>query len=243
MLHYPQLNPIAFHLGPIPVHWYGIMYLVGFNSAWLFGLYRAKHSRGWWRAEQVSDLLLYVALGVIFGGRIGYILFYNLPAFVHQPSVMFKIWNGGMSFHGGLLGVTMAILLFCVKAKKHVFDVADFTVPLVPLGLATGRLGNFINGELVGRVTSVPWGMIYPQAGPLPRHPSEIYEFLLEGVLLFIVLWWYSSKSRPRMAVSALFLLSYGCVRCLAEFFANRIHNMVLSCGIGLPWDKFCQHR
>ncbi len=219
MLHYPQLNPIAFHLGPIAVHWYGLMYLVGFVSAWLLGIYRANHSQGQWRAEQIADLLFYVALGVLLGGRIGYTLFYNLPAFIHQPSTVFEVWQGGMSFHGGLLGVIVAVLLFCRKTKKPLFNVTDFIAPLVPIGLAAGRLGNFINGELVGRVTTLPWGMLYPQAGPLPRHPSEIYECLFEGVLLFIVLWWYSNKRRPRAAVSALFLLGYGCVRFSLEFF------------------------
>lgn len=219
MLHWPQFNPIAFHLGPIAVHWYGLTYLVGFIAAWALGVYRAKRSQGEWRSEQLSDLLFYVALGVILGGRIGYTLFYNLPDFLHHPSVIFKVWDGGMSFHGGLLGVIVAILLYCHKSKKNIFQVTDFIAPLVPVGLAAGRVGNFINGELWGRVTTVPWGMIYPQAGPLPRHPSEIYEFLLEGVLLFTLLWLYSAKPRPRMAVSALFLLGYGCARFFAEFF------------------------
>ncbi len=219
MLHWPQFNPVAFHLGPIAVHWYGLTYLVGFVAAWGLGIYRAKHSQGQWRSQQIGDLLFYVALGVILGGRIGYTLFYNLPDFLHHPLVIFKVWDGGMSFHGGLLGVIIAILLYCRKNKKSLFQVTDFIAPLVPVGLAAGRIGNFINGELWGRVTTVPWGMIYPQAGPLPRHPSEIYEFFLEGVLLFTLLWLYSAKPRPRMAVSALFLLGYGCARFFAEFF------------------------
>ena len=219
MLHWPNLNPIAFHLGPLAVHWYGLTYLGSFAVLWLISLYRAKRSQGEWQAEQVSDLLFYGALGAILGGRVGYMLFYDLPAFIHQPLVIFKVWDGGMSFHGGMLGVFIAILLYCRKTKKMFFQVTDFIAPLVPIGLAAGRIGNFINGELVGRVTTVPWGMIYPQAGPLPRHPSEIYEFLLEGVLLFIVLVIYASKPRPRMAISALFLLGYGSARFFAEFF------------------------
>ncbi len=219
MLVYPDIHPIAFQIGPIKVHWYGIMYLVGFAGAWLLALYRSRKPNSGWNADQVSDLIFYSALGVILGGRIGYMLFYDLPNFLHNPLIIFRIWDGGMSFHGGLIGVMIAMFLFCRKTKKRFFTVADFTVPLVPIGLAAGRLGNFINGELWGRVTTMPWGMVYPNAGPLPRHPSEIYEFLLEGVALFIILWVYSRKPRPTMAVTALFLLGYGCFRFFAEFF------------------------
>ena len=156
---------------------------------------------------------------MILGGRIGYVILYDFPALIHNPLFIFKVWDGGMSFHGGLVGVLLAVGLFCRKTKKRFFEVTDFIAPFVPIGLAAGRLGNFINGELWGRITTVPWGMIYPNAGPYPRHPSEIYEFLMEGVLLFIILWFYSAKPKPRMAVSAMFLLCYACFRIFAEFF------------------------
>lgn len=219
MLHYPNINPIAFTIGPLKVHWYGIMYLVGFVAAWLLAIYRGKKSRGVWNNEQVADLIFYAAMGVILGGRIGYIFFYDFFGFLQNPLTIFKVWDGGMSFHGGLLGVMAAVWIYSRKYKKNWCDVVDFIVPFVPIGLAAGRLGNFINGELWGRVTTMPWGMLYPNAGPLPRHPSELYEFLLEGVLLFIILWCYSMKSRPRFAVSALFLFCYGFFRFFAEFF------------------------
>ena len=153
------------------------------------------------------------------GGRIGYMLIYALPTFLDNPLRLFAIWDGGMSFHGGLIGVVIALGLFCRKTKKSFWEVTDFIAPIVPIGLAAGRLGNFINGELWGRVTTVPWGMVFPDGGPLPRHPSQIYEFLLEGILLFLILWLYSIKPKPRMAVSGLFALLYGCFRFFAEFF------------------------
>jgi len=219
VLTYPTINPIAFQIGPLKVHWYGLMYLVGFVAAWLLALWRARRSEGRWSTEQVADLIFYAALGVIIGGRLGYMLFYNLPGVLAHPLSVFKIWDGGMSFHGGLLGVIISIWLYSTRHAKTFFEVSDFVVPLVPIGLAAGRLGNFINGELWGRVTTVPWGMVYPQAGPLPRHPSELYEFLLEGVVLFVIVWFYSAKPKPKMAVSGLFLLGYGCFRFFCEFF------------------------
>ena len=219
MLYYPNINPIAVSLGPIKVHWYGIMYLIGFVGAWGLAMLRARKPHSGWSKEQISDLIFYGAIGVILGGRTGYMLFYDLPNFIHNPLIWFRVWDGGMSFHGGCLGVIIAMWLYGRKLGKPLFAMTDFIAPLVPIGLGAGRIGNFINGELWGRVTTVPWGMVYPQAGPLPRHPSEMYEFLLEGVLLFIILWWYSAKPKPRMAVSGLFLLCYGCIRFFAEFF------------------------
>lgn len=219
MLLYPQLNPVALIIGPLKIHWYGIMYLLGFLAGWWLGCYRAKQPNSGWTSAQVGDLIFYAALGVIIGGRVGYMLFYDFSTLMAHPLSLFKVWQGGMAFHGGCLGVIVAIGLYAKNMRRNFFAMGDFIAPLVPIGLALGRIGNFINGELWGRVTDVPWGMLYPQAGPLPRHPSEIYEFLLEGVLLFVILWWYSSKPRPRMAVSGLFLLLYGLFRIIAECF------------------------
>lgn len=220
MFHYPShINPIAFSIGPVKVHWYGLMYLCGFMGAWLLGVYRARKPNSGFTTEQVTDLIFYGALGVVLGGRIGYMVFYDLPGFLSHPLTLFQVWDGGMSFHGGLIGVCLAFWLYSRRLHKSVWELTDFIAPMVPIGLAAGRAGNFINGELWGRVTTMPWGMIYPNAGPLPRHPSEIYEFLTEGVLLFLILWFFSRKPRPRFAVSALFLLGYGSFRFFCECF------------------------
>ncbi|WP_218814517.1 prolipoprotein diacylglyceryl transferase [Rickettsiella endosymbiont of Dermanyssus gallinae] len=219
MLPYPSINPIAFSLGPIKVHWYGLMYAVGFIGAWILASYRANKPNSGWTMDQVSDLIFYTALGVILGGRIGYMLFYDFTNFLANPWIIFQVWQGGMSFHGGLLGVLLVIYLFGRKTGKHFFDITDFAAPLVPIGLGAGRIGNFINGELWGRVTDVPWAMVFPHAGQLPRHPSQLYEFFFEGILLFSFLWIYSSKKRPRMAVSGWFALLYGAFRFILEFF------------------------
>jgi phosphatidylglycerol:prolipoprotein diacylglycerol transferase len=221
MIMYPNINPIAFQIGPLAVHWYGLMYLVGFLGAWLFLTLRLNQStftRGFTK-DQLSDLVFYSALGVILGGRIGYMLFYAWPSLVAHPLSIFYIWQGGMSFHGGLIGVVIALSIYARKIGKSLVDITDFIAPVVPIGLGAGRLGNFINGELWGRVSDVPWAMVFPNAGALPRHPSQLYEFLLEGVVLFIILWTFSSKPRPRWTVSGLFLLCYGFFRFLIEFF------------------------
>ncbi|MBU2706301.1 prolipoprotein diacylglyceryl transferase [Zooshikella marina] len=214
-----DIDPIALQLGPLKVYWYGLMYLVGFAAGWVLMSYRAKRSNGLWQVEHVSDLLFYIALGVILGGRIGSMLFYHFDAWLENPLQLFKVWDGGMSFHGGLLGVLIAMYFYGKKINKSFFQMTDFIAPMVPLGLAAGRVGNFINGELYGRVTDVPWAMVFPQGGELARHPSMLYEGALEGILLFIALWWYSAKPRPRMAVSGLFLLGYGLARFTVEFF------------------------
>ncbi|MCL5974926.1 MAG: prolipoprotein diacylglyceryl transferase [Gammaproteobacteria bacterium] len=216
-MNYPQIDPVALELGPLAIHWYGLMYLFGFVAAWMLGRWRAN-DRGW-EKSQVEDLLFYGAIGVILGGRIGYALFYDLPNVLDNPLNLFKVWQGGMSFHGGLIGVLVAIWLFGRKSGKSFFEISDFAAPLVPLGLFFGRIGNFINGELWGRASDVPWAMVFPTGGPLARHPSQLYQAMLEGLLLFIILWWFSAKTRPRAAVSGLFLLGYGCFRFVAEFF------------------------
>ncbi|MDT8397296.1 MAG: prolipoprotein diacylglyceryl transferase [Pseudomonadales bacterium] len=219
MLQYPDIDPIAFSLGPVQVHWYGIMYLVGFAGAWLLARKRAALPRSGWNDQQVADVVFYGAMGAVLGGRMGYVLFYGFERFLAEPLSLLYVWQGGMSFHGGFLGVIFAIWLFARHTGKSVFRVLDFIAPLAPVGLGAGRIGNFIGAELWGRVTEVPWGMVFPNAGPLPRHPSQLYQFALEGVLLFIVLWLYSSRPRPVFAVAGLFSLLYGGFRFFVEFY------------------------
>lgn len=219
MLSYPSFNPIALTLGPLQVRWYGIMYIIAFLTAWCLARVLYPRLGADWSKPQVDDMIFYGALGAVLGGRIGYMLFYAGSDFFAHPLDLFKVWQGGMSFHGGLLGLIASLGLFSVLNGKRLSQVLDFVTPLAPLGLAVGRLGNFINGELWGRVTNVPWAMVFPQAGPFPRHPSQLYELFCEGIILFVVLWWYSAKPRPAMAVAWLFLLLYGCVRFSLEFF------------------------
>ncbi|HNA67942.1 MAG TPA: prolipoprotein diacylglyceryl transferase [Rhodocyclaceae bacterium] len=219
MLVHPQFNPVALSIGPLDVRWYGLMYLTAFI---LFVALGRAHARRrpelGWDAQQIDDLLFYGVLGVILGGRLGYILFYKPAYYFSHPVEMFAVWQGGMAFHGGFLGVLIAVWLFARSHDRPWLAVTDFIAPLVPLGLAAGRLGNFINGELVGRVTDVPWAMIFPQVDMQPRHPSQLYQFTLEGVCLFVLLWVFSAKPRPRGLVSAVFLIGYGGFRFLAEF-------------------------
>lgn len=217
MLIYPHLNPVALQLGPIAIHWYGLMYLLGLFLAGFF--LRFRLSRLHLSSENLLDILFYGMFGILIGGRVGYMFFYDFSDFMHAPWQLFMIWQGGMSFHGGLIGVLIALWIVARQKKIAFIDLTDFIAPVVPLGLAAGRIGNFVNGELWGRVTTVPWGMVYPHAGPLPRHPSQLYEFFLEGVLLFFILWFYSAKPRPRFAVSGCFLLFYGLFRFVLEFF------------------------
>ena len=219
MLAFPQFDPVAFQLGPVKVHWYGLMYLVGFVGGWWLGRVRARRPDSGWRPEQVADLLFYIALGTVLGGRIGYMLFYASLSPGENGLRIWEIWKGGMSFHGGLLGVIFAMWLYGFRRQRSFFQVADFVAPLVCVGLFAGRIGNFINGELWGKpAPDFPLAMIFPTGGPLPRHPSMLYEAFLEGIVLFIILWLFSRKPRPTMSVSALFLLCYGIFRFSVEF-------------------------
>jgi phosphatidylglycerol---prolipoprotein diacylglyceryl transferase len=241
LLHYPNFNPVAFQIGPVKisdyvigpllVHWYGIMYLLGFLLAWTLGVYRAKTKETIWSGDRVgdrfADFIFYAALGVIIGGRLGSVFFYNIHEFLKNPVMLFEIWQGGMSFHGGVIGVITAVAFYAWRNKMSFLDLTDYAVPLIPIGLGLGRLGNFINGELWGRVTNVPWAMVFPNApGNLPRHPSQLYELFLEGIVLFIILWVYSSKPRPRASTSGLFVLLYGVFRFSVEFFRQPDANL-----------------
>lgn len=239
MPYYVDFDPVFLALGPLKIHWYGIMYLLGFLTFFLLGAYRAGQPRFGWTRDEVSDILFYGAVGVVIGGRLGYVLFYDLGNVIDDPRRIYQIWNGGMSFHGGLLGVLVAMAWFGRKTGRGFWKVADFVAPLAPPGLFFGRIGNFIGGELWGRYSDAPWAMIFPKAVTVPggspaelyqyyqagllndqaRHPSQLYEALLEGLVLFVVLWIYSSRLRPTMAVSGLFLVGYGAFRSLVELF------------------------
>ncbi len=220
MLKHPQFDPVAISVGPLKVHWYGLTYLAGFALGWWLGRVRARKQWTPVNEQQVGDLLFYIALGVILGGRFGYVVFYNFDQFIDNPLWLLRVWEGGMSFHGGLIGVMLAMWWFGRRLGCGFFRIADFVAPLVPVGLGFGRIGNFINGELWGRPTDMPWGMVFPQApDELARHPSQLYQFALEGVALFVALWLYSSRPRPTMAVSGLFLILYGIFRIINEFF------------------------
>ncbi len=221
MLVHPQFDPVFFSLGPLAVRWYGLMYVLGFVAFIVLGKYRVRRGLGGPMAERdVDDLLLYGVIGVILGGRLGYVLFYKPSHYLAHPGEILQVWAGGMSFHGGFIGVLLAVLVFCRLRKKRWIEVMDFLAPLVPIGLAAGRLGNFINGELPGRPTQLPWGMWFPQvdAAPVARHPSQLYQFALEGLALFALLWWFSRSPRAAGAVSGLFLIGYGVLRFIAEF-------------------------
>jgi phosphatidylglycerol:prolipoprotein diacylglycerol transferase len=235
MLTYPSIDPVLFSIGPLAVHWYGAMYLVGFVGGWWLGRVRAAKPDSGWTPQQVDDLLFYITLGVVLGGRLGYVLFYGFADLQRDPLSILRIWQGGMSFHGGLIGVLIAMWLFGRRHQKGFFQATDFIAPLIPIGLGAGRIGNFINGELWGGPGSVPWAMqvscerfvalcqdkLQLPAGTLmspPLHPNQLYEALLEGVVMFLILWIYSAKPRPAMAVSGLFLICYGVFRFAIEF-------------------------
>ena len=219
MLVYPDIDPVALQAGPVAIHWYGLMYVVGFLAAWGLGRWRARRPDSPVTAQQVDDLIFYGALGVIVGAKLGYHFFYNLDGLAADPLSLLRLWEGGMSFHGGLLGVTLALVVYAWRMQIPFLRLADFGAPLVPIGLGAGRLGNFINGELWGRPTDVPWGMVYPPLGDEPRHPSQLYQMGLEGIALFVLLWWFSAQPRARGAVTGLFLTAYGCFRAFVEFF------------------------
>lgn len=222
MLVYPQFNPIALQIGPIAIHWYGLMYMAGFLTFLWLGRRRIVMLKSSQITNKLlDDLLFYGVLGVILGGRLGEVLFYNPGYYFSHPFKILAVWEGGMSFHGGFLGVMAAMAFFSWQHKLRWLELMDFIAPLVPPGLAFGRLGNFINGELWGRPTDLPWGMVFPRVDNLPRHPSQLYEFALEGVLLFAILWIYARKPRPVGAVSGLFLIGYGSFRFIAEFTRN----------------------
>jgi phosphatidylglycerol:prolipoprotein diacylglycerol transferase len=218
------------------VHWYGLMYLVGFGLVWAAGRYRiAQRPGGVWSANDLDDALFWGILGTILGGRLGYILFYKFADYAAEPWRIFYLWEGGMSFHGGMLGVILAMALFARSRRQDWLAVTDFVAPLVPLALATGRLGNFINAELWGRPSSLPWAMVFPNVDELPRHPSQLYELALEGVVLLAVLWWFSRRPRPHGAVSGAFLLGYGLLRFLVEFTREPDRHLgILAAGLSM---------
>ena len=219
MLIHPQFDPIALQLGPLAIRWYGLMYLLAFAFVLFLGRLRIKSQPfSKWKLTELDDLLFYGVLGVVLGGRLGYVIFYKLSFYLSHPLEIFYVWQGGMSFHGGFLGVIFAMWLYSRKSGKSWLTVTDFIAPLVPLGLGAGRIGNFINGELWGRPTDVPWGVVFPQVDAVARHPSQLYEFGLEGLLLFAIIWLYSSKERPTGAVSGVFLIGYGAFRFLVEY-------------------------
>ena len=219
VLTYPEIDPVAIAIGPVAIRWYGLSYVAAIGIGWWLGRRRAARDpwRGW-TPQHVDDLVFHFALGAVLGGRIGYVLFYDLPRFVSDPLVIVRIWEGGMSFHGGLLGVIAAAAWFARRHGLGFSATSDYLAPLVPPGLGAGRIANFVNGELWGKPADVPWAMVFPGAGPAARHPSQLYEAALEGLVLFAVLWWFSRRPRPRMAVSGLFLVGYGAARCLVEF-------------------------
>ena len=223
MLQYPDIDPVALELGPLTIHWYGLTYLFAFLVGWWLAKLRARRPGSGWDPDEIGDAVFYIVIGVIVGGKLGSLLFYQTGQLIADPIATLNPFGGGggwrgMSFHGGFVGVLIAFWFYGRKTGRTFFQVSDFFTPAFPIGLGAGRIGNFINGELYGRVTDVPWGMVFPHAGPEPRHPNQLYQFFCEGVLLFALIWWFSSKPRPRMTVSGLFVLAYGVYRFGIEF-------------------------
>ena len=244
MLIHPQIDPVALQLGPVAVHWYGLTYLAAFAFFLFLGKLRLRHApftdckgNAAWGYRDVEDILFLGVLGVVLGGRVGYCIFYKPAYYLTHPLEVFAVWQGGMSFHGGMLGVIAAMIWFARSRNKAFLEVADFVAPCVPTGLAAGRVGNFINGELWGRLAdpSLPWGMVFRGAGAMPRHPSQVYQFLLEGLLLFVLLWWYARTAPRQGQVAAVFLIGYGLMRFTAEFFREPdAHLGLLSLGMSM---------
>ena len=219
MIPYPNIDPVIIRIGPLAVRWYGVMYLIGFTSSYFLVLRQIKKRGLVFRPDFVDSLYSYLILGLLVGARLGYVVFYDLAEYLRNPLEIFALWHGGMSFHGGLIGSIVSGIFFCKKSRVDFWQVSDLVIVTAPIGLAFGRLGNFINGELYGRVTTMPWGMVFPTGGPLPRHPSQLYEFFLEGVVLFTVLWIVKDRGFRTGVLTSLFLLLYGIFRFMLEFF------------------------
>ncbi|HOS05687.1 MAG TPA: prolipoprotein diacylglyceryl transferase [Syntrophorhabdaceae bacterium] len=220
MIKYPDIDPVIIKIGPLSIRWYGLMYIFGFTSSYLLTLYQLRKNRSI-KMERpfIDDLYFYLILGLIIGARLGYIIFYNLDFYISNPFEVFVVWHGGMSFHGGLAGAFIAGYLVIKKWRHDFFSVADLIIPTCPIGIGFGRIGNFINGELFGKPSDVPWAMIFPNAGNIARHPSQLYEAFLEGIVLFLVLWLYKNKKRHEGDVFSLFLMLYGIFRIFCEYF------------------------
>lgn len=219
MIAYPNIDPVIVRIGPLAVRWYGVMYLIGFTSSYFLVRLQIKKKRLDFGQDFVDSLYSYLILGLLVGARLGYVVFYDLPEYLRNPLEILALWHGGMSFHGGLIGSIVSGIFFCKKSEVDFWQVSDLVIVTAPIGLAFGRLGNFINGELYGRITDVPWAMVFPSGGPLPRHPSQLYEFFLEGVVLFTFLWIVKDRGLRSGVLTSLFLLFYGIFRFTLEFF------------------------
>lgn len=233
MLQFPRIDPVIFKIGPFAMRWYGLMYILGFLASYGLTVYQLRGGRkpGIPR-EAVDDLFFYLIIGLIVGARLGYAVFYNLGFYIDNPLEVFMVWHGGMSFHGGLAGAFIAGVVIIVKKRLPFMATADLLIPTAPIGLALGRLGNFINGELFGRQAFVPWAMVFPQGGPVPRHPSQLYEAFFEGLLLFVILWFYKDRKKQEGDVFALFLMLYGVFRIFCEFFREPDNQLGLIFGL-----------